>query len=316
MAEELTTALLPVFVTLAVGYAAGWRGLVDNQDVESLNRLVMTFAVPVALFASISSTQPAEIVSHLGFMAVFAISMALVYAGTWWLERRVFRRDQGSAAVQALTVAFPNLAAVGLPLSAAVVGPPGAIAVAIGLAIGAVTVTPLTLALLDAEARDADAPGSALAGFGAAWVASLRKPVFWAPMLAFVLVLSGLRVPREIESSLSPLSAAAAGVALFLTGLILSAQRPSLDAEVGLGVVAKNAVMPLMVWGWCVLLGLSELVTTEAVLLAAAPSGFFGVVFAASHGIRPRVSGSTILVSTLAAVGSLAVVVALLPQHV
>lgn len=313
MTRELTTALLPVFLTLAIGYVAGRRGIVDNTDVDSLNRLVTTFAVPAALFVAISSTQPAQIIAHLGYMAVFTVSMAAVYAATWSLERRAYGRDQATAAVQALTVAFPNMAAVGLPLAMAVVGPQGAIAVAVGLAIGAVTFSPLTLAVLAADTGSDGGSGLKLGAFGSALATSTRKPIFWAPVLAFAVVLSGFRMPSLVEASLAPLGDAAVGVALFLTGLIVSAHRATLTSEVAVAVLVKNAVMPLLAWGLCVAFGLSRLISTEAVLLAAVPSGFFGLVFAAGYGRRSPVAETTVLVSTVAGIGSLALVVGLLP---
>jgi hypothetical protein len=46
-----------------------------------------------------------------------------VYAGTEVLQRRVYRLTQAESAVQAITVAFPNWAAVGLPLLGSVLGP-------------------------------------------------------------------------------------------------------------------------------------------------------------------------------------------------
>ncbi|MFE4955881.1 AEC family transporter [Streptomyces sp. NPDC056653] len=107
----------------------------------------------------------------------------------------------------------------------------------------------------------------------------------------------------------TPIGQAGAGAALFLTGLLLSAQKVSFGPNVAYGIVAKNGLMPLFVWGLCLLLGLDRLSTTEAVLLTAIPCGFFGLVFGAPFGVQSRVAGSTLMLSTVAGI-------ALLPQHV
>ncbi|MEV5177331.1 AEC family transporter, partial [Streptomyces flaveolus] len=195
MAHKVAAALLPVFFVLILGYAAGRFKMVDNREVSAINRLVMTFAIPIALFVAITSTTRADLVSHGGYMAVLLIALCAVYAAVLLLEVKVFKHDKGTAGVQALTVAFPNFASIGLPLSAAVIGKQGAIAVAIGLALGAVTVSPVTLALLEDWRLGPDAPGSTLSRFGSALGKSVRRPIFWAPMLAFVLVLADVRVP-------------------------------------------------------------------------------------------------------------------------
>ncbi|MFD5144593.1 AEC family transporter [Streptomyces sp. NPDC058401] len=316
MVNEIATALLPVFFALALGYGAGKRKFIDNQNVSSLNHLVMVFAIPASLFVSISSKSRTDITSHGKFIAVIVIAMLVVYAITLWLQLKVFKLDKSSAAVQALTVGFPNYASIGLPLAAAVVGDTGAIAVAICIALGSMTISPLTLALLEDDKLGPDAPGSTISRFGSALGKSVRKPIFWAPMLAFVLVLCGVQMPTLIEKTLTPIGTAGAGAALFLTGLVLSAQKVSFNSNVAYGIVAKNAVMPLFVWGLCLLFGMDKINTTEAVLLTAIPSGFFGLVFGANFGVRPKVAGSTLLLSTLAGIASLSVVIALLPQHV
>lgn len=266
MVHEIATALLPVFFALALGFGAGLRGYVDNRDVSSINKLVMDFAIPVSLFVSISSTDRSDITAHAGYIVVTVIALAVVYAVTLVLQQRTFGLQKAEAAVQAVTIAYPNYASIGLPLSAAVVG--------------------------------------------------ARGPIFWAPMLAIVLVLCGVHMPDLVEKTLTPLGQAGAGAALFLTGLLLSAQKVSFGPNVAYGIVVKNGLMPLFVWGLCLLLDLDRLSTTEAVLLTAIPCGFFGLVFSASFGLQSRVAGSTLMLSTVAGIASLSVVIALLPQHV
>lgn len=316
MVNEIATALLPVFCALALGYAAGLCGFIGNQDVDSINKLVMVFAIPASLFVSISSTDRSDITAHAGYIVVTVISLAVVYAVTLVLQRRVFGVDKGEATVQALTVAFPNYASIGLPLSAAVVGARGAIAVAIGLAAGSVTIVPFSLALLEDTGREPDARrGSAASRFATALGKSVRRPIFWAPTVAIVLVLCGVRMPDLVEEALTPIGQVGAGAALFLTGLLLSAQKVTFGPNVAYGIVMKNALMPLFVWGLCLAFGLDSLSTTEAVLLTAIPSGFFGLVFGTPFGVRSRIAGSTLMLSTVAGIASLSVVIALLPSH-
>lgn len=176
MVHEIATALLPVFFALALGFGAGLRGYVDNRNVSSINKLVMDFAIPASLFVSISSTDRSDITAHAGYIVVTVVALAAVYAVTLVLQQKAFGLQKAEAAVQALTVAFPNYASIGLPLSAAVVGARGAIAVAIGLAVGAVTIVPFSLALLEDSKLGPNAPGSTLSRFGGALGKSVRRP--------------------------------------------------------------------------------------------------------------------------------------------
>jgi malonate transporter len=314
MLYEIATALSPVFLALALGYFAGRKGIVDNKNVADINSFVMMFAVPAALFASIAATNRGNITSHGTFIAVAVIAMLVFYAVVLWLGVKVFKHDKGDAAVQALSVSFPNTASIGLPLAAAVIGGVGTIAVAFVLALGAMTISPLTMAILENEKTGSGAPGSTVSVFLSALGKSVRKPIFLAPLAAFVLVLSGVHLPRLVDTTLAPIGNAAAGAALFLTGLIVSAHKVTFDKEVASGIVLKNALMPLFTWGLCSLFGLDRLNTVEAVLVTAIPCGFFGLVFGTSFGVRPKVSGSTVLLSTVAGIVSLSVVIGLLPD--
>ncbi len=52
MIEVILNALLPVVVTLGQGTLAGWHGDNDVRAAKSLNRMVLVYGLPLALFAS------------------------------------------------------------------------------------------------------------------------------------------------------------------------------------------------------------------------------------------------------------------------
>ena len=52
MASVILLALAPVFFVLALGYAAGRFGIVENHHVDGFNKLVMSFALPASLLQS------------------------------------------------------------------------------------------------------------------------------------------------------------------------------------------------------------------------------------------------------------------------
>jgi predicted permease len=60
MALMIAEALVPVFFVMFLGYLAGTRRVIDNRHVASLNVLVMTFALPAALFVGVANVAPAD----------------------------------------------------------------------------------------------------------------------------------------------------------------------------------------------------------------------------------------------------------------
>jgi malonate transporter and related proteins len=311
MVMLIAKALLPVYVGLGLGYFAGRRRLVDNVDVRSLNSLLMQFALPFSLFLAIAQTPRAEILVDGRFAAVMVLTMVLTYAPMFWLSRRAFKVDGGAAAVHALTVGFPNVAGVGLSVLVSAFGPKAALPVAIGIAAGAISISPLTLALLELAKVGEASPHHPLVTFLQALGRSLRRPIFVGPALGVLVSALGFAPPPLLATSLGPLTACTAGVGLFLTGLMLSAQAIRLDGKVGLSVLIANVLQPLLALGLAMVFALTPLQRAEAVVLATLPCGFFGLVFGAGFGARPAVAGSSLVFSSILSALTLAVVLSL-----
>jgi malonate transporter and related proteins len=304
--DVLLNALVPIFAVMALGYFAGWICDVDNQHVAEPNALVMDFALPASLFVATASTSRAVLLAQWPLLVVLSVSMVALYALSYWMQRRLFGFGSSEASVQALTIGLPNSAAAGLPLIAAVFGGANTIDVALSIAAGSIVISPLTLAILEANKARAGGKGS----LGAALQAigrSLRKPVVLAPLAGVAFCLLDISLAEALRRSFQLIGQAAGGVALFLTGLILSAQRIKLGPNVLSGTLLKNVIQPLLAVGLILALPMDRDTARAALLLCALPSGSFGVLFGLRYGLDSPVAGSTLVVSTLASVVTVAV---------
>jgi malonate transporter len=182
MIEVLANSLVPVFVGLLFGYAAGLRKVVDNKDVRSLVSFLMTFALPCSLFVAIARTPRQLLWGQANGAVVLAIVYVVVFVATYFASRNLGKDTPANSAVLALTLGFPNHAGVGIPLLLAVYGPEASVTVAVGLAVGAITITPVTLAILE-SGTSAGRMLSPAARIRVSLVRALQKPVFWAPVL-------------------------------------------------------------------------------------------------------------------------------------
>jgi malonate transporter len=310
----IATALAPVFFTMGLGFYAGKRKIVDNINIKSLNLFLMMFCLPAALFTAIARTPRAVIIENAPLMLVLAICLLTVYAIMAFLQYKVFKLAKLDAPVLMLTVAFPNFASVGLPLIVGVYGPHAALAVAVAIATGAVTISPLTLTLLEL-AKTGPGARSGVSQFLIALRNSVTKPIVLAPLLAVVLALAGVPLPPLADKSIGLIGAATAGTGLFLTGLILSAQPIRLTSNVAIGVFLKNIFQPLLGALVVYLLRIPQPLAGEMVLLLCIPAGFFGLVFGANYGTRPAEAGSTLVISSLLSMATLAIAIALVAPH-
>jgi malonate transporter len=314
MSMIIASALVPVFFVMLLGYFAGKRRIVDNTNIASLNHTLMMFALPAALFTAIARTSREVIVQNASLMLVLAISLLVVFIVMALLQYKAFKMSQADGAVQTLTVSFPNFASIGLPLLVSVYGGDAALPVAVAIATGSVTISPLTLTLLELSKQDG-AGKSGIARFLGALRKSVSKPIFIAPLLAVILALLGVHMPPLVDKSLGVIGAATAGMGLFLTGLILSAQPIRITGNVVLGAALKNIIQPLIALAVVKALNVPEPLAGEVVLLVAIPAGFFGLVFGAGYGSRPAVAGSTLVASSLLSIVTLAIAIAYVAPH-
>jgi malonate transporter and related proteins len=88
-------ALLPVVVTLVLGFFAAWHHDFGAAQASVLNRMVMLYALPMSLFASMVTTRRAELTSDLGLVAAIAGAMLAAQLVTTLTCRFVLHRGLG-----------------------------------------------------------------------------------------------------------------------------------------------------------------------------------------------------------------------------
>ncbi|KAA9136130.1 AEC family transporter [Microbacterium caowuchunii] len=302
--------LLPVFFALAVGYLSGKLHVVDGRHVGALNAVVMKIALPIALFVILAGAPRADVIEHGAVAAAVFVVMAVTYVAVYLLQRHVWKVDRAGSAVQALTVAFPNTAAVALPIAGALLGRTGELAVAVSLAVGSITLTPATILILNGSGEDT--PPKTGHRRGRSIVRSLSNPVVIAPIAGVVWSLLGLPLPALASSTLDEIGGLTAGLALFLTGVVLSSQRIRLTANVAvstlIGALARPALALLAVWAF----GMTGTMARETVLLLAVPAGFFGILLSLDRGINADTAGATLFFTTILSAATLPLTILLI----
>ena len=300
----LTNALIPIFFGLLLGYSAGRFQVIDNDNVRSLITFVMSFAIPCALFLAIARTPRAALTEQGTTAILLTVVYATVYAVCFLWTRSRLKLSSSDSSVVALTMGFPNSAAVGLPLLTSVFGAQSKVTVALSLAVGAITVTPVTLAILESVKCK---QSLSLLRIGSAILLAFKRPVLWAPVLGIVFSCTGLNLPSFVNRSLGVMGAAADGSALVLTGLVVSAQSFKIGSDALVSVFLKNALQPALALGLGIAMHLSLEQLRFATLICAMPCGFFGVVFGKNVEANPRLASSSLMASYILGVASLAV---------
>lgn len=131
-----------------------------------------------------------------------------------------------------------------------------------------------------------------------------------APVFGTLISFSGWHLPSVIAASLRQIGVAAGGMGLFVTGLVLSETAFRLTFNTAFGVAVSNIVQPVLAFFICHAVRAPVEITKLSVIMAALPSGFFGILFGNSYGRLSEESNSTIVASTIFSALTLAAAIA------
>jgi hypothetical protein len=327
MLNTILSALLPMVVTFLLGFVAAWRHDFGSKDASTLNRMVLLYAVPLALFAGTVTTSRAALSQDIPLVIALCVAIVGLYGVVFLSSRVVFRMQVGNSALAALTASAPAVPFVGPAVLGELFGGHSAIPIAIAGLVINLTVVPVTILLLalDSTGRDpqqntpvaqegehsASSRRSYASVFAAKLVETVKEPIVWAPVLAFIIVLSGFRIPQLIVHSLFLLGHASGGVALFACGIVLASGKIKINRSVLLLVFLKNVVQPALVLGGLRWIGFGNPIVSEAVLTTAIPAMPIVIMFALQYRIAPAEAASAVFLSVMTSVVTMGIFIAL-----
>ncbi len=312
ISTTVINALLPVVLTLLLGYLAGWHHDADTGVAAVLNRIVLTYALPLALFTGTVANNRGQLLGDLPLAVALLIGLVVPYVAVVFIAHYLVKRDLAESAMWGLVMGSPATSFTGLPVLTAVVGAHATIAVAMAGVISNSIVIPTAIVLINLQKASAQAKSEQAPGFPQILKQSLLQPVVLAPLFAIFLVLANIRVPTELTHAASLMGVSSAGLSLFASGIILQAQKPKLTWAVGILSLIRTAVIPAAVLVSLLKFGQPREIQQQAVLALGLPAGTLQVMFAVKYQVNEQENASLLLFSNLASLVTLAIFIAVL----
>lgn len=324
MIETIVSALLPAVITVLVGYFAARHHDFGLENAQVLNRMVLTYALPLSIFVATVRTTRAALVQDVPLLIVLAVAIVGIYAVVFLLSRYLFRLPLGKSALGALAASAPNAPFVGPAVLGYLFGPASGIPIALVGILSYLSVAPATIVFLSLDAQgsaQAAQPGKQTATLSSSAAArvdilstilgTLKQPLVWLPVIGFILVLSGLSIPPLFTSALELLGQSAAGVALFSAGIILASFEVVVDRWVLSMTAIKNILQPALVWAALLALGYSNPLLSEAVVTTSLPVFVLVAMLALQYHTAETEATSALLVSIVGSLVTTGVFIAL-----
>ena len=310
----LVGALLPVFFVLALGYIAGKRHAFDADQAAGLSKLALGFALPASLFVSMTDIRRDLLLQQGRLVLALVVAHVGLFLVAWRLLSRIGSHRGVAAVILALMVSTSATAVFGIAvlhplLGDTSTGTVGLVALAVNL------VMPMGVIFLEVEssgtATSSGQPSSRKSQVIAGLKSGLRSPLLWAPVLGIVVVLVGIRIPKDVASSFAMIGSATSGVAVFAVGLTLAAHAFHLTRTVLVATLARITLQTAVLFALLRLLDVQGPFAREALVCCSFPLATAVVLFASRYKALVAESASTLLLSTLSLVLTVPITVAI-----
>jgi malonate transporter and related proteins len=300
----LIDVILPVFLVIALGYAAARAKLIDDNGIDGIMRFAQNFALPILLFKSIAaldlsnSFQPGLLISfYAGAFSGFAFGFSL--------SRFVFHRSLAECVALGFACLFSNSLLLGVPITERAYGPDALAGNFAIISIHAPILYSFGIMLMEwVRARDTVARSQPVA------VMILRR-VFSQPLVigivcGFTVNLSGLPLPVAVAAAVEMMARAGLPAALFGLGGVLLRYHPEGDkaliAVVCFASLVLHPTVTYLLSRFAFELDTASL--RSATLTAAMAPGVNAYMFAHLYGVGRRVAATSVLMGTVLCIPS------------
>lgn len=215
---DVITAILPIFIIIAIGWGAKKRGAITPEFLGPANKLVYFLSIPAMIFNSIAKSSFHEQFDGAVF-ALTLLAVAIVYFIAYGISR-IIKMEPVRAGVFILCSSHGNVGYIGLPVAYYYLGEAhlGKVAILTGLLM----ILHNLFSVFFLQLHDTDDKQlfsvKALAGN------LMKNPVIISATAGMAVSILGISIPLLISKCLSILAGLAPPMALLLIGASLSMQ--------------------------------------------------------------------------------------------
>ncbi|MEK9802035.1 MAG: AEC family transporter, partial [Curvibacter sp.] len=296
MNHPVFSALGPVVLLVVLGFVAGRLRWIRAESSKDLSNLVFLVLTPALMFRTMGKVDVQQL-EALPLLTYFAAVLLLFALMLLW---QGFNRR---AAVLALATTFSNTVMIGIAL----VSLAGIVILLSLISLHAlVLLTAGTVILELAVAREASGGGQDVRAMLRTVLGAVRNAVIHPvplPIIAGLLYAqTGWAIPEVVDKPLQWLGNAFGPLALLLVGVTLAGTSvgPHLRGALGLTLI-KNLLMPALVAGLGLLMGLTGLALVIMVVTAALPMGANVFLFSQRYEVAEELVTASVIVSNAVA---------------
>ena len=301
--------LIPVFAIIALGAALKRIGMLSDEQWQGIEELMYYLCFPALIVYTLATTDFSSV-------PVFALAAAMAAAILAMSAILFFVRAPLSGALNADRPAYTSIfqgstrwnTYVALTIVGSLYGKTGISLAAIGVAVMIPLLNVLCVAFLLMHLRDETPKLKDLAR------GLYTNPLIIACTLGLVINASGIPIYAPILETGSILGRATLGLGLLCVGAGLRLEDGvHIGPRAGFTAAARLIGMPALMMLFCLMLDVSGIALSVAVICAAVPTASASYILARKLGGDAPLMARIITIQTLAAIVTLPLVIAMLP---
>jgi predicted permease len=294
---NILTITGPIYLSIALGFAATRRGMFSKVEGQVLGRFVLNFALPAMLFNTLTQRDFSEVLNP-NYLIAYGVGSIFTFAVGWGFWRVWRKKPLTESAMVAMGVSCSNSGYVGYPILLQFLGPAAGVGLALTVLVENLLTIPLALAMAESgETKHVS------------WQHTLRQslmrmtklPMMQAILAGFVFSMLGWHLPEVLSKTVNLFAASTAAIALFVNGGSLVGMRVvGLIQEVCWIAIGKLVLHPVAVGLMLLVVGpIEPSLKISAVLLAGMPMLGIYPLLAQRHG-QEGFCAAALLVTTIA----------------
>ncbi|MCB9077556.1 MAG: AEC family transporter [Anaerolineaceae bacterium] len=303
--------IFPIFAIALVGYVTAYRGVLDERDIKGISRFVFTIIIPMLLFKSLAHIELPPQIQWQFLLSYYGVVL-FIYGLAVWTSKRWFVHSPQEQGIFGLGSTYSNMILVGLPVISAGLGDQALLPLFMLVSIHSALLFFIVMLLLERANGGGEQRSPRQIALQTARNL-MRNPIIIGLVLGLGFNWLAIPIPALIDDTLDIISRATLPCALFVLGASLNAYKITghlTEAWTMIGL--KMVLQPLLVWVLAFLVfHIDPLWGVVAVMAAGMPIGVNAYLFAVEYQAGVATLSTAILLSTLLAVVSQSVLLAL-----
>ena len=276
MFYSLFFSTLPLFGLVFVGFISGKFDLLNQSDSKVFLKLVGLVIVPALGIKIIGNFRYEFINWNLYFY--FFLTQSIIYFLGFSIAKIIFKRQFSESIIIGMTSSFSNHLFFVYPIALFEFGPKDIVPIETIISVDFITVGLSVCALELASHKKIN--------FGQIFLSQLKNPALIGLFLGLMIFFFQIHLPLSVDRLVNFICDAGTPCALIAMGVLLSYQTDKTQIKLSIVItLLKILIFPLILFIILHLIDYDLNISRTTMMVAAAPIGAMGLVFASIYNV-------------------------------